>query len=298
MPYTLYLGNRAYSSWSLRGWLLLKSFGIPFDERIAMMQTPDFDAMRADMAPARLVPTLKTPDGVVWELQAIAEYLAETHPDAGIWPSDKAARAAARALAGEMHSGFGALRRECPMNLRRRYPDRALSDEARADIARMTGLWAWARDRFGGPWLGGDRFTAVDAFYAPAATRLHTYGVALDAEAQDYVDRIRAHPDVVAWIKAGMREDVVEVAGRDYEFGTIRADTPNPTGPVEVYTGDVADCVNFACPNSGKPVVAEGLCRMGGAVLGFCNAGCRNDFVADPAAYPHALRLLAGRARG
>ena len=294
MTYTLHIGDKSYSSWSLRGWLLLRAFDIPFEERFAKMKTPDFEAMvDGPMAPARLVPALQTPHGVVWDSLAIAETLHEAHPEAGIWPADPAARAAARSLAAEMHSGFMALRREASMNLRRRYPDHPLSDDAKADVARLERIWAWALDRFGGPWLGGAAFSAADAFYAPTASRLHTYGVAGGPVAQGYVDRIMAHPAMTEWIKAGMNEPWI--AAR-YELVAIDDDTPNPTGPAAAYDGAVSACVNVACPVSGKPVRADSLASLGGAVIGFCNPGCRDSFVANPAAHPAALRLLAGRA--
>jgi glutathione S-transferase len=199
MTYVLHIGDRAYSSWSLRGWLMFDAFGLPVRTR----DVPLYDGRKADalatLAPARLVPVLDLPDGTrVPDTLAIAETLAERHPEAGLWPDDPAARATARWLAAEMHSGFTALRGACPMNLRRRYrgftPDRAV----RADLARLEQIWSLALDRHGGPWLF-NRYTLADVFYAPVAARIAGYGLPVGASAAAYVARHLAHPSLVRW---------------------------------------------------------------------------------------------------
>lgn len=216
MSYTLFIGNKAYSSWSLRGWLLLKAFGLPFQERLTPMFTEAFEAMRADMAPGRTVPTLLSEaDGkrvMVWDTLAIAEYLAERHPQAGHWPADPAARARARCLCAEMHSSFQALRSNMPMNMKRRYPDRGRGAGVAQDIARMQALWSGARGEFGagGPYLFGAGFTAADAFFAPVASRFETYAVSLEPQAQAYAEALLAHPAVAEWRAAAQAEPWVE----------------------------------------------------------------------------------------
>jgi glutathione S-transferase len=178
--YRITIGDKAYSSWSLRGWLLLAAFDLPFEEILVRMYDPAFDAMQAANAPARTVPQIEwDEDGQtrrVWDTLAIAETLAERHPDAGIWPADPHHRAIARCLAAEMHSGFSALRGACPMNIHRDpTPLKVVPEGVAADVARLGQIWSWAQGQTGGPWLGGASFSAVDAFYAPVALRLHAY---------------------------------------------------------------------------------------------------------------------------
>ncbi|MEL6318514.1 MAG: glutathione S-transferase family protein [Pseudomonadota bacterium] len=220
----LVIGDKAYSSWSLRGWLLLEAFGVPFEERLARMFGPEFDAVLSEIAPARTVPALIIEDAagrrVLWDSLAIAEHLAEAHPDAGHWPADPAARDAARALAAEMHSSFGALRSEAPMNMKRRRPGHPLSFAARADIARIEALWAHARavrDARGlpGPYLFG-AFSAADAFYAPIVSRFETYGVALSSEGAAYAAAVAAHPAMAAWRAAAEAQPWIQPR---YHFG-------------------------------------------------------------------------------
>jgi len=205
--YTLHIGDKPYSSWSLRGWLLLRAFDLPFEERLHRMHDPAFDAYRASHPARRSVPALEwVEDGatrMVWDTLAIAETLAERHPAAGHWPADPAARAAARVCAAQMHAGFTALRSAAPMNTRR---DRALavSDTVRADLDRLQALWAWAKDGYGagGPWLFGAAFTAADAFFAPVAFRAIPYHLPLAPAGRAYVAALRDHPAVRAWTDA------------------------------------------------------------------------------------------------
>lgn len=209
---TLYLGNRATSSWSLRGWLLCKLAGIAFDEEIHNMAAPDWPAWVRSISPSAKVPVLRhrTPSGerVVWESLAIAEYLAELRPEAGLWPADAGARAHARAISAEMHAGFVDLRRAMFMNVRRRFPGKGRTPAALADIARVTELWRTTRARYGagGPFLFGAKPSAADAMYAPVVTRFVTWAPELPAEASAYVAAVWDHPLMMEWRKAADAE--------------------------------------------------------------------------------------------
>lgn len=201
--YTITIGDKAYSSWSLRGWLLLAGFGLPFEEEAIPMYTEAFDAMQAARAPMTSVPQITwQEDGRtirVWDSAAIAETLAERHPEAGIWPTDPALRSLARMLVAQMHSGFGALRGEAPMNLHREGRPLANPPESLAeDVVRLEALWAWALETSGGPWLAGPAFSAADAFFAPVVFRLTGYALTTPAS-QLYCDRVAAHPAVARW---------------------------------------------------------------------------------------------------
>ena len=215
MRYHLILGNQAYSSWSLRGWLLLKPFGIEFEHEVVPLYVPEYEQFVEANFPATTVPTLLAFDGdeklTIWDSLAIAEFVHEQHPQAGIWPADSHARAAARCLCAEMHSAYVALRSTMPVNVRCEYTSFKPSAEARADIDRIESLCHWTRSRWGGagPYLFGQNFCAVDAFYAPVASRFRTYDVSLPAESQAYVDALLAHPATEAFYAAGCRESWV-----------------------------------------------------------------------------------------
>ena len=213
MKYKLILGNQAYSSWSLRGWLLFKAFGIDFTYEVVPLRTQAFEQFERDNYPSLTVPTLQLHLGsevtTVWDSLAIAELLHEQHPDAGLWPEDLAARASARSLVAEMHSGFMAMRGTMDSNFRRQYKSFVPSVEAQQDIDRMVELWDWAQSKWGGsgPYLFGEQFCAVDAFFTPAASRLRTYGVHLNDKAQAYVDALLNHPATLEFYQAGNNED-------------------------------------------------------------------------------------------
>ena len=208
---TIVLGNKAYSSWSLRGWLMLKLTGAAFDEVVVPLDRPETKAAIRAHSPSGRVPTLKAEGLAVWDTLAIAEYLNERFPEAGLWPEDPAARAPARSVAAEMHAGFPSLRARLPMDLKRRAPEPGggiVAEGAVAEeIARVIGIWTDCRARFGGTgdFLFG-RFCAADAFYAPVATRFLTYGVALEGAAADYRDALMAWPDLSDWIAAAKAE--------------------------------------------------------------------------------------------
>ena len=204
MSYTLILGNKAYSSWSLRPWIALKQAGVPFDEIVLRIGTGNSDEIRK-YSPAGKVPILKDGDFTVWDSLAIIEYVAEKHTR--LWPADAKARAVARSVSAEMHSGFVPLRKLCNMNVRKHYPNFELTDDVRADIARIETIWADARAQFGkdGPFLFGE-WTAADAMYAPVVTRFKTYDVKLSKGSQDYCDAVLALPAMKDWYAAGAAE--------------------------------------------------------------------------------------------
>ena len=223
MTYTLFLGSKRYSSWSLRGWLLFASFGVPVQERLAQLRSDDFEALRKEMAPSKTVPTLAHDVGgarrIVWDSLAMAEYLAEQHPEAGYWPSDVEARAWARSVTAEAHSSFGPMRKAMPMNLARRYTQKTPSDDVAADIARMSELWTMTRAKFGagGPYLFGAGYTVADAFFTPYATRLETYGFMPDGEAGAFAQALLDHPKYLEWRAAGLNEPEEWILAH-YEF--------------------------------------------------------------------------------
>ncbi len=208
MTYDLFLGDRTFSSWSLRGWLMLEKFGIPHDVTMVGLYGGTLAADLAPVSPARTVPVLRTPEGhVLTDSIAIAETLAERYPEAGLWPRDAGARAFARSIVAEMHSGFTALRAACPMMLAHRYAGFAPSDAVRADLARIETLWSLARSRHGTdtPWLFG-AYSLADAFYAPVATRIVTYGLPVSEAGAAYVAAHLADPALRDWRAAGLAQ--------------------------------------------------------------------------------------------
>ena len=201
----LTISSKNYSSWSLRGWLLARFSGIPFEEEIVPPGDPDARAEILLLSPSILVPRL-THDGIsVWDTMAIAEYLNEALPTAGLLPVEPKARAHCRAICGEMHSGFMSLRSALPMNLKAHFPGFKLWSRAAADIERVTSIWRDCHKTYGGPFLFGAR-TAADAMYAPVATRFTTYDVALDPVCEAYRARIMAMPEMQEWIAAAKLE--------------------------------------------------------------------------------------------
>ncbi|MEO1044224.1 MAG: glutathione S-transferase family protein [Pseudomonadota bacterium] len=202
--YILVIGNKNYSSWSLRPWVLMKAAGIAFEEKPVLFTGDDhFDEFRA-FAPNGMVPCLHDGEDVIWDSLAIAEYLAERHD--GIWPEDGRARAWARCAAAEMHSGFGTLRANCPMNVGVRAKLKDPPARLARDIARIAELWAEGQERFGGPWLAGESFTAVDAFYAPVAYRARTFDLDMGASGEAWVNNVLAHPAMQIWEAAALAE--------------------------------------------------------------------------------------------
>lgn len=205
---TLYIGNKNYSSWSLRPWLLLKQAGIPFDEVVVPLYRPESKRAILEFSPSGKVPALRRGDLLVWDSLAICEYLAEAFPNARLWPGDPAARAAARSASAEMHSGFPALRAQLPMNVRAHLPGRPLSPEVSAAIERIAAIWRDCRSRFAtgeGDFLFGG-FTIADAMYAPVACRFRTYEPALPADAKAYCEALLALPAMREWTEAARAE--------------------------------------------------------------------------------------------
>lgn len=225
--YNLAIGQRSYSSWSLRAWLLLEHFNLPYQVTYCRIYDPSFQAALAPFAPARTVPALLTPEGdLVVESLAIAEELASRHPELGIWPAAPKARARARTIAAEMHAGFQALRNACPHNLRFTWQGFQPSEAVLADLARIEQLWAWARELSDGkgPWLFGS-YSAADAFYAPVAGRIAGYRLPVGPEAQAYVAAHLADPAYRRWREEGLR---TEGELEQYEQHLPRGDWPEP----------------------------------------------------------------------
>jgi len=196
----LVIANKNYSSWSLRPWVLLKHFGIPFEEIHVWLGEPDTEQQILRYSPTGKVPCLLDANGqAIWDSLAIAETLAERYPQHAFWPQDAAARAHARSVSAEMHSGFSALRNEMPMRIRADLPGHRVSDAALADIARIDAIWRECLQRHGGPFLFG-AFSIADAMYAPVVMRFNTYHPSLSAPAQAYVAHFSALPAMQAWI--------------------------------------------------------------------------------------------------
>ena len=291
MDYILAIGQRTYSSWSLRGWLLFSAFDIPHKTVLAQMYSPKFrELLDAEFAPARTVPALKAGEGdVIWDTLAIAETLHERHPDARIWPEDPSARAFARSLAAEMHSGFSALRGVCPMNMEHQWQGFVADEKVDADLARLEELWSMARQRFGanGPWLFGE-YSAADAFFAPVAARVAGYALKVGPVSEAYVAEHLAETRFRQWRAMGR---AAQDSLNEYDMGLPTGPWPGPA-TLSAKAVEGADAINDACPFSGKPVAADGLVQIGDTVVGMCNSFCRDKTAADPEAWPQVMALL------
>lgn len=209
MALTLVIGNKNYSSWSMRPWLALRATDIAFDEVVIPLYTGAADKQRIlDVSPAGKVPVLVDGDITVWDSLAIIEYAAERFPEANLWPQDRARRAHARSVSAEMHSGFQALRNECGMNLHRPVGAKPLSAAAEADIARIQAIWSECRRSYGGPYLFGG-FSGADAMYAPVVHRFLTYAIETSEEVSAYIAAMTALPAFRQWTEAGLAETLV-----------------------------------------------------------------------------------------
>ena len=280
MTWTLIIGDRTYSSWSLRGWLLFAAFDLP----VKVVRHPMYsDALRAELAAtgsgSHLVPQMTRAGATVWDTFAMAETLAEEHE--GLWPADAADRARARSMVAEMHSGFTALRGACPMNLRHVYEGFEPSDAVRRDLDRIEHLWSRAD-----PWLFGD-YSIVDAFYAPVAMRIAGYGLDVSDAAMAYAARHLGHLPVRQWRAMGVAENFVQ-PGYDLDLPTREwPGSRLPARPVES-----GKPTNDLCPYSGTAVRPDSLAEIDGKIIGFCNPFCRDKSVADPGAWPKLQPLL------
>jgi glutathione S-transferase len=209
--FTVVIGNKNYSSWSLRGWLMARIAGIEFEEIMVPLDLPDTAASIKKHSPSGKVPVLLHRGLAVWESLSIAEYLNDLKPEAGLWPAAAAARAHARSVSAEMHAGFSDLRSNMPMNIRASYPGKGMTPAVRADIERITGLWRDCRKRFAGAAPKDDGFLfgaigAADAMFAPVVTRLRTFGVPLDGDAEAYCTAVMAYPPMKEWVDAAKNE--------------------------------------------------------------------------------------------
>jgi glutathione S-transferase len=207
--FTLIIGNRNYSSWSLRAWLALQATGVDFDEVVVPLGQPDTADRLRQHSPNGLVPALHLGGLVIWDSLAIGEYLAEQYPEVGLWPADPRTRAVARSVTAEMHSGFTAVRGNMPMNVRASYPGAGRGPGVDEDIARITEIWKACRRDFGhggGLLFGG--FTLADAFYAPVVSRFRTYGVDLDGAAADYAAAVWSLPAMQDWVSKAHAEEM------------------------------------------------------------------------------------------
>ena len=210
MTYTLITANRNYSSWSLRPWLLMKALGLSFEDRLEPFLKPNnYEDFRA-FSPTGQVPVLQHEGRTIYDSLGITLYLADRHP--AVWPEDADARAWAQCAVVEMHSGFSALRNDCTMNVGVRVRPKPMSDALKANVARITELWAGGLSRFGGPYLAGPQFSAADAFFAPVAFRVRTYGLDVGASGQAWVDHILAHPAMQQWEAEALAESWREVS--------------------------------------------------------------------------------------
>ena len=226
MTYDLYIGDRLFSSWSLRGWLLLEKFNLSYNTHLVGLYSGTLAHDLAQLAPAKLVPAIRTPEGdVVGETMAIVETLADRHPDAGHWPRDPGARILARWLCAEMAAGFGALRSECPMQLQFRHVGFEPSQPVLDDLNRIEYLWSLARTRHGasGPWLFGE-YSAADAFYAPVAARIVGYGWPVGQDATEYCAQTIFDPAFLAW-----REKAQEITYDPFPYPQDLSNAPWPT---------------------------------------------------------------------
>jgi glutathione S-transferase len=220
---TLVIGNKNYSSWSMRPWVLLRGLEIPFRERQLKFHTQEWSDQIGRLSPSGMVPVLWEGEPgagfATWDTLAIAERVHDLFPESAVWPRDSRARARARSLCAEFHSGFRAFRGAMPMNIRSRYPGKGMKPDVAKEIARIESLWTETRKTFGakGPFLFGG-FSAADAFYAPVATRFVTYGVTLDGAARDYQQTVLDSPGVKAWSAAAVKE--TEFVAEDEPYAT------------------------------------------------------------------------------
>lgn len=294
MTYKLFIGNRFYFSWSIAAYLMFNRFGLEDQVKTTIFR-PESEAtlrpMLADLSPARTLPTAIMPDGALLnDSMAIAEELASRHPEIAFWPRDPLARGTARALANEMHSSFGGLRGDWPVNLRTSFATVTPPDNIAAELDRLEEIWSHARKVTGstGPWLCGD-YSLVDSVFAPMATRLATYGFDTRPTTKAYVAAHLTDLSLRRWRAMGLANEAKLPA---FEKGLDEVPWRGPTTleakPIETGTPE-----NDVCPYSGLAITH--LLSLDGRIFGFCNAFCRDKTVADPEAWPKFTALLARR---
>ena len=293
MTYKLYIGNRLYFSWSIAAYLMFERFGLADQVKTTVFRPQTESDVRrhldeAGLGHARTLPTAVTPDGAILnDSMAIAEELASRHPDIAFWPSNPLARATARALANEMHSSFGGLRSDWPVNLRDTYETRTPPPQIDAELDRIETLWTHAREvtQPDGPWLCG-AYSLVDAIFAPMAVRLAGYGFQTRPTTKAYVDAHLADPALRRWRAMGLANEP--------RLAHLEVDAPQVPwrGPAMRSAAAVENrpSENDRCPYSGLPVTH--YMEMNGRIFGFCNAFCRDKTVNDPEAWPKFMALI------
>lgn len=266
---------------------MLEKFGIPYRSHLVGLYDGTMAADLAELHPARLVPVMRDSEGVViFDTLAMAETLAERHPEAGFWPADPAARALARSITAEMHSGFGALRGDCPMQLLHQVQGFSPSESVKAELRRLELLWSLARKRHGkkGPWLFG-KYSLADVFFAPVAARIAGYGLEVGDITQTYVETTLADLSFRQWRAMGLTKSYNPVP---YEMELPKSDWVGPSSkPAKAVEQGPSE--NTQCPYSGLAVTH--FMQTNGRVFGFCNAFCRDKTVADQEAWPKFVAL-------
>lgn len=287
MTYELFIGDRTFSSWSMRGWLMLEAFGLPYRTQMIGLYSGTMPQDMAPLAPARTVPAMRMPDGgILSDSLAMAETLVEAHPDIPFYPSEGRARALARSLVCEMHSGFTTLRGQCPQILSHRVAGFAVDAALQRDLDRIMLLWDHA-DRLrvdDGPWLFG-AYTLADVFFAPVAGRMATYGLPINDAAQRYVQTTLADPAFRRWRAMGLTKHYDPAP---YPMDLEQLAWPGPT-PLPARAIAQGSPVNETCPYSGDLVTD--LAEIAGQIYGFCNPFCRDKTVNDPEAWPAFMEL-------
>ena len=285
MKNTLILGDASYSSWSMRAGLLVDRFDLPVRTYFIRFGAGAIRETMAPFHPARTVPTWITPERIaIGDSLAIAEEMAARFPDKALWPQDPSARAAARTITAEMHSGFMALREHCPMNLRTAYTGVDVPDAVKEDLARIERIWSWARDYAAakGPWLLGS-YSIADAFFAPVAMRIAGYGLDVGPDARDYVEAHLNDPAFRRWRAFGFAKDgPLERYRNDYD----QVAWPGPASSLVAKSVPTGPAVNASCPFGEPGAPRTHFAEAGGQVFGFCNEVCRDQVVYDAEAWP------------
>ena len=288
MTYELFIGDRTFSSWSMRGWLLLEKFNLEFKTTFVGLYAGTMKDDMAHLALARTVPAVRTPEGdVLTDSISIAETLVERHPEKALYPRDLAARVFARNFMAEMHGDFGTFRSDCPNNLDNTWVGFQPSTGVLADVARIEEMFAFSKQFQGdGPWMFGD-YSIVDAYFAPYACRLVTYGLPISDSLQTYVDTHLADPTFRRWRAMGQ---TVVYDPFPYALDLERRDWPGTRIAARAVESGTPE--NEVCPYSGKDITH--LLAIDDRVFGFCNAFCRDKTVANPAAWPKFMAVFEG----